>query len=171
MASTRVLMDKRDMFSNRHLVVALLVAPVLAILAWFAVGALFGDKPIPAVPGQAYPLVERSNCRYDSGQCDLRNEDMRLRMTMVNGASGHVIVLTSDSPLIGAMLAIGSPDEALLPSAMSPAGQSGQRWTLGVASVPGGEQRLHLVVHTAGSHWFGETGTAFLQVYREAILQ
>ena len=69
------------MFTNKHIIVALLVTPVLAVLAWFAVGAFVGEKPQQAAPGQSYPLVERSNCRYDSGQCDLHNEDLQLSIT------------------------------------------------------------------------------------------
>ena len=63
------------MFTNKHVIVALIVAPVLSVLAWYAVGSFTGEQPTPAEPGQSYPLVEKSNCRYPSGECELENED------------------------------------------------------------------------------------------------
>ena len=56
------------------------------MLAWFAVGAFLGEEPQQAAPGQSYPLVERSNCRYDSGHCDLHNEDMQLSITFATAS-------------------------------------------------------------------------------------
>ena len=69
-------------FTNKHVVIAMIVAPVLAVLAWFATGQLSGEKPQPAEQGKSYPLVEKSNCRYPSGACDLENENFKLRLTV-----------------------------------------------------------------------------------------
>ena len=69
------------MFKNKHVIIALIVTPILAALAWIGVGQLMGEKPHAARPGQSYPLVEKSNCRYESGACDLENEDFLLRLT------------------------------------------------------------------------------------------
>ena len=68
------------MFKNKHVVIAMLVAPVLAIMAWFAVDYFVGERPHAATPGSAYTLVAKSNCRYASGQCDLENADFKLRI-------------------------------------------------------------------------------------------
>ena len=56
-----------------------LAAPVLGVVAYFGVGAMFGEKPMPAVAGQSYQLIEKSNCRYSSGQCGLKNVDFELK--------------------------------------------------------------------------------------------
>ena len=42
------------MWKNKHVIVALIVAPILSILAWFAVGAIVGDQAKVAEPGTAY---------------------------------------------------------------------------------------------------------------------
>jgi hypothetical protein len=46
------------MWKNKHVVIAMIVAPILAVLAWFAVGALVGEKAQVAKPGGAYPDSE-----------------------------------------------------------------------------------------------------------------
>ena len=68
-------------FKNKHLVVAMLVAPILAILAWYAIDVLVGEKPRPAEEGQSYPLAEKPNCRYGSGACGLKNADFELQLS------------------------------------------------------------------------------------------
>lgn len=155
------------MFKNKHIIIALLVTPVLAILAWFAVGALVGEKPQEAMPGQNYPLVERSNCRYDSGQCDLRNEDLRLSITFEESVQGPVLMLDSSHPLDGVLLAVADPSAETRPAAMRTQGEGGKRWLLTIEKVPGPEQRLQVVVQSGGSNWFADTSTAFLERYRE----
>ena len=42
------------MWKNKHVIIALLVAPILAILAWFAVGQIAGEKAEVAEPGAQY---------------------------------------------------------------------------------------------------------------------
>ncbi|MGB1440048.1 MAG: hypothetical protein ACPG63_09740, partial [Luminiphilus sp.] len=64
--------------NNRHVVTALLVAPLLAVLAWFLVGGIAGqpeEQPAPAEAGNSYPMIERPGCRYPGGDCGLSNED------------------------------------------------------------------------------------------------
>ena len=60
---------------NKHLLVATLMAPVLALVSYYGIGALFGEKPLPAEAGQSYQLIEKPNCRRGSGQCSLKNVD------------------------------------------------------------------------------------------------
>ena len=155
------------MFSNKHVVIALLVAPVLAIITWFAVGSFVGEKPQQAQPGQSYPLVERSNCRYDSGQCDLRNEDMRLSITLEGEAPLASLVLVSNQALDGALLAVAANIDAV-PRPMQRADQTGQRWLLPINGVPHRQERLRVVVQSGGSNWFAEASTEFLETYRVA---
>ena len=71
------------MWTNKHVIVSLLVAPILAILAWFGVDYLVAEQAQPAEQGTMYPLVARSNCRYDSGQCDLANNDVKMSIRPV----------------------------------------------------------------------------------------
>ena len=98
------------MLTNKHVIIAMIVAPILSVLAWIGVGQLAGEKPHAARPGQSYPLVEKSNCRYESGACDLQNEDFKLRLTLQATGAGAEMVLTASHPLEGAVIGIGPPD-------------------------------------------------------------
>ena len=75
---------KRSVFTDKHVVIALLVAPILAIASWYAVGWLAGDlaESEVAESGQAYPLLERSGCRYEGGECRVSNGDFILTLTV-----------------------------------------------------------------------------------------
>ena len=69
-----------SILTNRHFVIALIVAPILAIIAWFAVDKLVAPPPVAAQPGQSFKLIAKPNCRYDSGQCELVNGDVRVKL-------------------------------------------------------------------------------------------
>jgi hypothetical protein len=154
-------------FTNKHIIIALLVTPVLAILAWFAVGAFVGEEPQQAAAGQSYPLVERSNCRYDSGQCDLRNEDMRLSITFASTLSGPNLLLTSSHALDYALLGVAADGEDSKPISLRKQDSQGLQWILSLDELPSRDQRLQIVVNAGGSNWFADTSTVFLDPYRE----
>ena len=152
-------------FTNKHVVVAMIAAPLLAVMAWFATGQFAGEEPQAAVAGQSYPLVEKSNCRYPSGACDVQNEDFRLRLTEQAGTGGQPseLLLTSSHPLEGVVLGIGLPQEETQPAAMRAADSRGLQWgvTLPAAVLP--TQRIRLVAMAGGSSYFADVGTTFLQ--------
>ncbi len=60
------------MFRNKHLILAFLIAPVLAIIAWFSVDYFVAEKPHSAKPGASYELIAKPNCRRFSRRCDLK---------------------------------------------------------------------------------------------------
>ena len=72
------------MWKNKHVVIAMLVAPILAVIAWYGVDSIVAEQAQVAKPGDSYPLVARSNCRYDSGACDLVNNDFKLTLKPVD---------------------------------------------------------------------------------------
>lgn len=146
------------MFTNRHLVVALLVAPVLALLAWFAVGQFGGEEAAPAQPGQSYPLVEQPNCRYASGACDLKNAELSLRLTLSDGASPRLRV-TASHGLERIQLAVAAPGSEARPTALAQAADGSWFLRLPVAPDPG--ERIRLVAQAAGSFYYGDAATAF----------
>ncbi|TGD71856.1 hypothetical protein E4634_17240 [Mangrovimicrobium sediminis] len=151
------------MFKNKHIIVAMLVTPVLALLAWFGVGHFAGEKAAPAQPGQAYPLVEQSNCRWTSGACDLRNADFRLHLTLDSGPSGPEFELVASHPLEGVLVGLGNQDAQVQPQPMRPSDGQGLRWRIALAAVPAPDERLHLVARAGGSSYFGEAATTFVQ--------
>ncbi len=150
------------MFRNKHVITAMLVAPLLAILTWFAVGALVGEKPKPAQRGQSYPLVETSSCRYASGVCELTNNDLRLTLRAGDGV-GFNLTLTSTHALDQVQMAVGAADSDTAPRLMMRGGDEGRSWYLPMSSAPAEGLRIRLVASRAGSAFFADASTAFLQ--------
>ena len=65
---------------NKHVLVSALVAPLLALMAYFAIDHFMGETPHAAVEGRSYPLVEKPGCRWESGSCGLKNNEFELDM-------------------------------------------------------------------------------------------
>lgn len=151
------------MFTNKHVIIAMIVAPILSVLAWFAVGNLTGEQPKSAQSGQSYPLVEKSNCRYASGACGLENSEFKLLMTYRDDVAGPEMVVRSSHPLEGVVLGLGSSDSEVQPSAMRATDGRGLEWRIAVGSKPGLDQRIRIVARASGSSYFGEAGTAFME--------
>jgi len=143
---------------NRHVIIALLVTPVLAVLAWIGVGQLAGETPAPAEPGRAYPLVEQPNCRYASGSCGLRNADLELRIILGNGSEPKVTVASSH-PLERVQLAHATEAGYELPGDLAPVAEG--RWEGQLRARPVEGDRLRLVAQGAGAFYYGEVATAF----------
>jgi hypothetical protein len=156
-------------FTNRHVVVALLVAPVLAVLAWFGVDQLIGERAAPAQPGQSYPLVAQSNCRYASGQCELKNAEFSLRLELDASPPSHLL-LSASHPLEGVQLgltppdgdAAGDPGLEAQPQSLRPRGDDGLNWVLPLQALPPVDAQLRLVASAGGALYYAETVTAFV---------
>ena len=150
---------------NRHVVVAALVAPVLALIAWFSVDYFFGETPQAAVEGGRYALVEKPNCRWESGGCGLKNNDFELEIVFERLADGGLrLNLDSVFPLEGVMLAVVRDDvEVLPPQAMNAARPGGTAWTLDTIVAQPGEERLRLVASSGGALYYGDVSTAFVK--------
>jgi hypothetical protein len=157
------------MFTNKHVIIAMIVAPILSVLAWFAVGSLTGEQAAPAQPGQSYPLVEKSNCRYASGLCDLQNEDFELTLSYEDGVSGPQLVLRSSHPLEGVVLGVGLPDAEEAPAVMRASDGQGLEWRLTIAAAPAPDERIRLVAMAGGSSYFADASTLFLQPREEQL--
>ena len=80
------------MWKDKHVVIALIVAPILAVIAWFGVDYIVAERAQPAEAGSMYPLVARSNCRYDSGSCDLVNNDFEVTLPPIDLRSDSTIL-------------------------------------------------------------------------------
>ena len=151
------------MLSNKHLVVAFIVGPVLAILAWFAVGQLVGNRAALAVSGESYPLLEKSDCRYASGHCKLENQDFKLALSVEHHGLDFVLVLASDYALEGVMVSVGVPGGAAKPEAMQTGDKGGMQWKYTLEGIPDLEERIHLVASSGGSQYFGDAATLFIK--------
>ena len=150
-------------WKNKHVLAATLAAPVLALIAYFGVGALFGEKPQPAEAGQSYQLVEKPNCRYSSGQCGLKNVDFELTFSFERLGNDRLLLkLKSENPLDGIKLALvhNGIDEDK-PRDMQPSGRDGTNWSLDIPLPDPERDRLHLVASSMQTLYFGDVATKF----------
>ncbi len=152
------------MWKNKHVVVALLVAPLLSIMAWYAVGNLVGEKPESAQEGKTYKLVARSNCRYASGSCDLHNADFKLLIEPeMLAASSVALTLTSSHELQSAVLGLVSGASAPQPAPMTRTADDGTEWQGLVPRPRSPDDRIRIAVTAQGATWYAEVPTIFLE--------
>ncbi len=142
----------------------MLVAPVLAIIAWFAVDYLVAERPHAAQEGAAYTLVAKSNCRYASGQCDLENADFRLsiRPTM-QAATSIAIVVTSSHALDAATVGLVENGTASEPIRFTRTSDQGMEWQGLVTPPTKPDASLRIAVTAQGATWYAEVPVVFLE--------
>ena len=153
------------MWKNKHVVVAMLVAPLLAILAWYGVDSIVAERAESAKPGELYPLVARSNCRYESGQCDLINNEFKLVIRAVEGPPGKTtLALESEFSLANARLSLVSGDTEVLATVVPgrPSDIPAQ-WIVTIASSATPAAILRVGVSVQQSIYFAEVPVVFLQ--------
>ncbi|MEM1260810.1 MAG: hypothetical protein AAGH76_00290 [Pseudomonadota bacterium] len=128
------------MWKNPHVVGALLAAPVLALLAYFAVDAVVREPAKPAAAGASYPLVAAPNCRRRNGQCQLRNAQLRIDLVTTPSDNGVVTLeLTSTNAFDGVFIGDGTADAKPKPfNRIGP-----KRWTVRLpSSIDTGELKF-----------------------------
>jgi hypothetical protein len=153
------------MWKNMHVAVALIVAPILAILAWFAVGQIAGEQAQVAEPGAAYPLVARSNCRWESGECELHNNELELTILPLElGAQYTKLSLDSEFPLTQATFALLSNGAEVVATAehdASPDAPAQMSVTIPAFADP--EAVLRVAVTVQESLYFAEVPVVFMR--------
>jgi hypothetical protein len=150
-------------WKNKHIVIATLMAPVLALVAYFGIGAILGEDPIPAEAGQSYQLLEKPNCRYASGLCGLKNGDFELDLSFeMLDIERMLLKLESVHPLDGVLVALVEDEtEEQTPVEMRPVGSDGLTWSLEVGRPDAERHRLHLVASSDQVLYFGDVATKF----------
>ncbi len=150
--------------TNKHVVVAMLVAPVLAIMAWFAVDYFLTERPHAAVEGGTYLLVARSNCRYDSGECDLENGDFKVTLKPVGDVAGPVTLgLASRFPLRSATLGLVEGAAEHPPAAMRREDETATRWLGELPAVQPADSVIRLAVVAEQTTYYAEVPLTFLE--------
>ena len=151
------------MFSNKHVLVAMLVAPVLAIMAWFAVDYFVAERPHAAQEGATYKLLAKSNCRYASGECDLENAEfeLSLRPEMIS-ASSVALALSSSHNLDTAV--VGFVDAAsAAPEPMTRTDAVGKEWQVLLSRPDNTDASIRIAVTAQGATWFAEVPSVWLE--------
>ncbi len=153
------------MFKNKHLILAMLIAPVLAVIAYFGVDLAVSEKPHAAKEGETYKLVARSNCRYTSGLCDLENGDFEVQLRSESlTADSLVLTLSSKFPLQGAKIAL-VPDKSSSrqPENMNANNTDGTNWSITLPAPTTDSSQIRLVVSADGTLYFADTPATFIE--------
>ena len=152
------------MYKNKHIIAAMIIAPILALVAYFAVDFLVSEKTHKAQAGASYKLVEKPNCRYESGHCGLKNGDFEVEMEVELLDDGYMnLSMDSVFPLDGVKLAlVDSPEDAGEPRDMVVDNNERTRWLLMLRQPAGSDSRIRLVIAANASLYYGDTDTAFM---------
>lgn len=150
--------------TNKHVVIALIVAPILAVISYFGVDYLVSEKPQRAVAGNSYPLIAQSNCRYTSGRCTLRNGDIQLQLRFSD--DNRFVVESSEALKGGYISFIGenedSPKERnALKLSLQTSSKEALQWYTNIKSQIGKHSILRLAIKVDESIYFAETSTVF----------
>ncbi|MGH1542426.1 MAG: hypothetical protein ACRBHB_18515 [Arenicella sp.] len=150
-----------SLFKNKHLVIAMIVTPILAILGFFAADAFVSEKPHKAIEGESYELVAKPNCRYTSGLCELKNGNFEISLTVTPDSNGLAkINLESSHPLKGAKLGIGDQQQ---PASFSLAEDQDQRkWFLPLAKIIDDDTVLRLAIKAEESVYYAQVNSIFI---------
>ncbi|CAM2988659.1 hypothetical protein [Vibrio mytili] len=153
------------MFKNKHLIIALLIAPVLSLIAYFGTDIALSEKPHAAVEGESYKLVSKSNCRYTSGLCDMENGDFKVKFRSESLTDNTLdLSLHSAFPLEGVKLSVVKDQEKDgQPVDMISADQTGQSWYITLPRPASEESWLRVAIQAEGTLYYGETQTAFIK--------
>ena len=153
------------MFTNKHVIVAMIVAPILALVSYFSVDKFVSETPHAAQEGASYVLAELPNCRYNSGICGMRNGDffVKMRTETLNG-SEVFLKLHSAHAIDGIAVAlIASPEQdaaSVAPEKMT-ADDAGLDWTLQLPKFDPEVSRLHVAISANGVLYYGDAQTKF----------
>lgn len=152
-----------SLLKNKHLLTAAIVTPVLALIGYFGLDLFIGEAPQVAEEGQSYSLVEKPDCRWDSGHCGLKNGDFELTLSTEPLAGGQLLLkLESVFPLEGVMAAvIEREDEEKQPSGMYRMSDDGLSWSMSMPRPDPERDRLLLVASARGSLYFGDAALKF----------
>ncbi|MCK6265287.1 hypothetical protein KP803_18640 [Vibrio sp. ZSDE26] len=152
------------MFKNKHLVVAMLVAPILSIVAYLGTDMALSEKPHAAKKGEAYKLLSKSNCRYTSGLCDMENGEFKIQFRSESVTDTQLFLsLSSKLPLQGIKLSlVDDQDAAGTPVNMQPLDDSELNWNVELPAPASDESWLRVAIQSNDTLYYGDTQTVFV---------
>lgn len=149
-------------FKNKHVIASLVIAPLLAIGAYYLVDLLVREQPKPAQAGQAYPLIASPNCRYESGVCELSNAEFQSTLTVDWKIERPVLTLKSNYALQGVKAAFVTLDgTSTEPMQMVLDTADRKTWKVVMGDSVKEDTVVRLALTANNSHYFAETTLVF----------
>ena len=147
---------------NKHVILAMFVAPVLAIIAYFATDYIVSEKPHRAEQGRTYKLAARPNCRYPSGQCTLYNGDIEVSVRVEPVAdTGIKLILTSTVPIAHGLASFADLDAESQPATLYRAADNAS-WNAEFDLTDIEQRTLRLALEISDSIFYAETPVVFI---------
>ena len=152
-----------SIFKNKHVRIALVLAPILGVVSYYVTRDLGSEDPHAAREGQSYQLAAKPNCRRASGLCELKNGEFELTLTIKRPDEEQArLMLSSVFPLDGVMVALFESDGVeTQPEEMQRLSEDGLQWLLEMKLSDPETDRLHLVASANGSLYYGDAAMKF----------
>jgi len=152
------------MWKNKHLIVAMLVAPCLGIMGWFAVDWFVAEQPHAAKSGASYSLIAKSNCRYNSGECELTNNDFKLIIRPAQLYSYQTLLTIDSEFALGKVSVALVSDDVETPAVVELGRESNlsERWEIRIPAAPEETSTLRIAVAAQGAVYYAEVPVIFL---------
>lgn len=151
-------------FKNKHVIVAMLVAPILALISYFSVDAVVAEKPHAAQAGEHYSLLEKPNCRYNSGKCELKNGDVELTIKPEWITNQRLrLTINTTTPLnnvIGSR--VNALNEEVRVAPLQNPNNKGLSWSIEMNEPDADLERLHLAVAINDTWYYADTALKFI---------
>jgi hypothetical protein len=152
----------QNMFKSKHFLIALIVTPILAIIAYFGVDIAVSEKPHSAEAGQSYKLISKSNCRYTSGLCDFENGEFKVQFRSEQLTDNQwALSMTSKYPLVGVKVSLSSDDNAV-PVDMIAINDTQKAWQVSLPADNLAEKNLLVAIQADNTFYYGEAKTEFV---------
>ncbi len=152
------------MFKSKHTIIALLIAPVLAVIAYFGTDMAISEKPHAAQEGESYKLASKSNCRYTSGLCNMENGEFKVQFRSESQTDSQLnLSLNTEIPLEGIKISLSDdPKEFSSPIDMERVDEQGLAWQVSLPSPQSEESVIRVVISADNTLYYGATGIDFI---------
>ena len=158
------------LLKNKHLILAMFITPVLAILAYFATDYMVSEKPQLAQQGEAYKLAANSNCRYQSGVCTLRNGDIEVSVRAKRIDNNQLeLTVNSELEIQSALVLFINDKENRKSEPIVMRAESENSWKIKLKQKQD-ENTLRLALGIDGSLYYAETSAVFID-YKTSFSQ
>jgi hypothetical protein len=142
---------KRFYQSNRHVKLAIILAPILAIGGYILTGIYLDDK-IDAQPTMDKPLALQPDCHLLTGVCELLHREIAVNVAVEEKNGQQLFYLSTSTPIKGALVAFSDRQE---PRPLYRRGDK-RKWVLDIRDPVHQGQRAKLVISGDKHRYFAE---------------
>jgi hypothetical protein len=151
-----------SIFKNKHVIMAMIMAPILAIASYYLVDLAVKEQPQKAVEGNAYKLIAKSNCRFSSGLCDLENGSFKSTVRVSQDNGQQLLRLTSTNKLQTASVGFVTSDGTESgPYKLMPNDNTGTQWSTEFKALADASTILRVALTANDAHYYTETTMGF----------